>query len=370
MILARNGQESLSLLCYKQTDTIQIKKPDFPKVDAFWKDGETQLSRIVSDTGTYKYTIKANHCEYEGFVSVIGTKGPSYHLDSVFCQGDNISEHLYIKDHGDYQLIKINDTTKWLAWLQDSLITFNWSAHGGMCRFSDTLKAPISGYWSREGFDSSICEGNTIELKVFTNSYKLVWNNGHEGRKQQVSAPGTYVLTASIFNCSYSSEFNISMLQKPINIIDTTVCNFDNPLFYEVSDTFNVLWSTGENANSIAVIDSGYYWFVAKTENCEFSDSFQVIKDCPPQLYIPNAFTPGTDYLNPTFIAKGTEIEGYEMRIYAQNGQRVFYTNNLKEGWDGTVRFEPAPVGTYYYVITYTLNGESRVESGNLVLLR
>ncbi|MGB0430785.1 MAG: gliding motility-associated C-terminal domain-containing protein, partial [Bacteroidia bacterium] len=370
MILAQKEQENFSVLCYKQLDTIQIKKPDYPKVDAFWNDGETQLSRIVTDTGTYNFTLKTAHCKYDGAIAVIGTKGPIYHLDSVFCQGDNISDHLNIIHPGDYQLIKINDTTKWLAWLQDSLITFNWSAQVGMCRFYDTLKAPISGYWSREGFDSTICEGDTIELKVFTNSYKLVWSNGHEGRKLKVYSPGTVVLNASAANCSYSNEYNISMIERALPIKDTTVCNFDPPLHYKVNDMFSVLWNTGESSNSIMVNDSGHYWFVAKTENCEFLDTFQVTRDCPPQLYIPNAFTPGADNLNPTFIAKGTEIENYEMRIYAQNGQRVFYTKNLSEGWDGTVRFEPAPLGTYYYVITYTLKGESRVESGNLSLIK
>jgi gliding motility-associated-like protein len=295
---------------------------------------------------------------------------PLYTLDTNLCKNDLVINNIEIRRFTDFYVAAINGQEARSYQLHDSFIRLHWANPDSSCFYTDTIPAPISSIWNFEDKQAELCEGDSIELIGPVSTFEYSWSTGEKSDSINISNGGDYSLRARLNGCQYTLNYLVSETRSPKAINDTTVCNFDNPLFYEINDTFNVFWSTGENANSISVNDSGHFWFVAKTENCEFSDTFQVIRDCPPQLYIPNAFTPGTDNLNPTFIARGTEIEGYEMRIYAQNGQRVFHTNNLNEGWDGTVRFEPAPIGTYYYVISYTLNGEARVESGNLNLIK
>jgi gliding motility-associated-like protein len=56
-------------------------------------------------------------------------------------------------------------------------------------------------------------------------------------------------------------------------------------------------------------------------------------------FYIPNAFTPtNDDGINDYFNGTGIGIEKYEMWVYDRWGERVFYTDDIKKGWDGRVQ--------------------------------
>ncbi|MFT6747045.1 MAG: gliding motility-associated-like protein, partial [Glaciecola sp.] len=59
------------------------------------------------------------------------------------------------------------------------------------------------------------------------------------------------------------------------------------------------------------------------------------------QLYVPNAFTPGTksDGLNDTFYPKGRNwaLDNYEFLVLDRWGNLIFQTTTIGHGWDGTV---------------------------------
>ncbi len=56
-------------------------------------------------------------------------------------------------------------------------------------------------------------------------------------------------------------------------------------------------------------------------------------------FYIPNAFTPdNNDGINDYFNGKGYGIATYEMWIFDRWGEKVFYTDDLAKGWDGSVK--------------------------------
>jgi gliding motility-associated-like protein len=56
-------------------------------------------------------------------------------------------------------------------------------------------------------------------------------------------------------------------------------------------------------------------------------------------FYIPNAFTPSNDDgINDYFNGTGIGIDKYEMWVFDRWGERVFYTDDIKKGWDGRVQ--------------------------------
>lgn len=56
-------------------------------------------------------------------------------------------------------------------------------------------------------------------------------------------------------------------------------------------------------------------------------------------FYIPNAFTPSNDDgINDYFNGTGIGIAKYEMWVFDRWGERVFYTDDIKKGWDGRVQ--------------------------------
>jgi len=72
-------------------------------------------------------------------------------------------------------------------------------------------------------------------------------------------------------------------------------------------------------------------------------------------VYIPNVFTPDGNGLNDIFTPFGIGImeDEYQMLIYDRWGNLIFTSNNLKVGWDGSVKGDPHPKdGVFIYKIT------------------
>jgi gliding motility-associated-like protein len=85
-------------------------------------------------------------------------------------------------------------------------------------------------------------------------------------------------------------------------------------------------------------------------------------------LTIPNVFTPNADGINDFFEI--TNLEHYpnsQMVIFNRNGKKVFeHSDYFGNWWDGGNH----PVGTYYYVLTYTRQGNRRQTQGIITIIR
>ncbi len=91
-----------------------------------------------------------------------------------------------------------------------------------------------------------------------------------------------------------------------------------------------------------------------------------------PVIYIPNAFSPGSNVgVNETF--KPTLIysdpHDYKMTIFNRWGAEIFSTNDPNIGWDGTEHGEPATMGGYAYLIQFMSDDGVLVQNQGIVLL-
>lgn len=90
-------------------------------------------------------------------------------------------------------------------------------------------------------------------------------------------------------------------------------------------------------------------------------------------IYIPNSFTPNGNGLNNTFAPKsGGWIKDYQMWIYSEKGQQLYYTKSFYPGWNGTVQSDSGkicPEGQYLYrIITHDTCGNQHSYTGYLYL--
>lgn len=69
------------------------------------------------------------------------------------------------------------------------------------------------------------------------------------------------------------------------------------------------------------------------------------------KIIIPNAFTPNGKGGNEIFKAEGYSIANFKMGIYTRWGQKLFETDDISKGWDGTFNGKPCPEGVYVYMI-------------------
>ncbi|MEC5145083.1 PKD domain-containing protein [Chitinophaga sp. 180180018-2] len=139
-------------------------------------------------------------------------------------------------------------------------------------------------------------------------------------------------------------------------------------------------WSpaTGLNdpyiADPVAVLqkDQQYRLTLTSPEGCTDQASVNVKVYKGPEFYVPNAFTPNGDGRNDLFrvIAAGVPTLDF-FCIWDRWGQEVYRSNTLPGGWDGRWQGQPAPTGTYVWMVQgvdYTGRRFSR--KGTVTLIR
>ncbi|MDR2907038.1 MAG: gliding motility-associated C-terminal domain-containing protein [Bacteroidales bacterium] len=69
-------------------------------------------------------------------------------------------------------------------------------------------------------------------------------------------------------------------------------------------------------------------------------------------------------------IYKPRMNDNMQFRIFNRFGQMIFSTNQPQEGWDGTFKGKPQPMGAYVYLFTITRNGITTTKRGAFTLIR
>ncbi len=88
-------------------------------------------------------------------------------------------------------------------------------------------------------------------------------------------------------------------------------------------------------------------------------------------VFVPDAFTPNGDGNNDILEAKSEQLQSFNMSVMNRWGVVVFHSDDIAKGWDGTVEGANAPVGYYYYKMTFVDDINQTVEkSGTFMLLR
>jgi len=110
---------------------------------------------------------------------------------------------------------------------------------------------------------------------------------------------------------------------------------------------------------------------IANAGNCQ--DSF-IQKVCVKEvtdLVIPSAFSPNGDGVNDIFKIDYATFLYSSMAIYTRWGERVFYTEDIKTGWDGYYQGKLCPMDYYVYVFKYKgKKTANKIAKGVLYLIR
>lgn len=90
-----------------------------------------------------------------------------------------------------------------------------------------------------------------------------------------------------------------------------------------------------------------------------------------PVLDVPNAFTPRRFGINSVVQVKGFGIAKMTFRIYNRWGEKVFETNNINAGWDGTYKGALQPMDVYAYTLDAVFSdGTKATKTGDITLIR
>ncbi|HBG70424.1 MAG: hypothetical protein A2W93_09215 [Bacteroidetes bacterium GWF2_43_63] len=222
-----------------------------------------------------------------------------------------------------------------------------------------------------------------------TPPYSYNWSNGQNTEDLTGLCQGNYLVTISdAHNCELPKSLNIE-----VDYI------YDNVEAWTDDDTIYAGQSTLIHASGISAVD--YSWspagsladsHSATTEasplqtttysvylddgfGCTYTDTVRIVVldvYCfDPYIFIPNSFTPNGDGVNDVLYIRSRYIEQMYFVIFDRWGEKVFETNDLRSGWDGTFRgqlLEPAVFD--YYLEIDCFNKVQFIKKGNITLLR
>jgi gliding motility-associated-like protein len=265
-------------------------------------------------------------------------------------------------------------------------ITNNYNCSLSLQKVVTTLPLPLATYTINK---VKICENDAITFNgiVAGNVNNYIWNfgdtsiiNGNLSIMHTYLNKGNYT-TSLIVNDKYCGsdtfERNIIVVALPRPKLgpDVTLCNDEKVTLYgDSSVLYNYNWSTGETTPSI--IYTGLTNTIILTETndiCVARDTIniKVLASC--KVYMPTAFTPNGDNVNDLLSGLNTDLATeYKMEVFDRLGQRVFYTINPLQGWDGKYKGQLSPVGTYVWKLQFKEHNAKELLhlKGTCVLLR
>ena len=154
--------------------------------------------------------------------------------------------------------------------------------------------------------------------------------------------------------------------------IDSAICPVDDKILLETLNPNGKWYGSGIDLNNFfhpKVAGPGEHMlYYVMEENCNETDSILINLDCELQIYIPNTFTPNTDSWNDLFVIKSNGyLEWFELNIYNRWGEKLYFTDDINDYWNGKFKNQVVQTGVYTYLVkAFGSDGETLIKSGHV----
>ena len=227
-------------------------------------------------------------------------------------------------------------------------------------------------------------------LRKYDGSY--LWDFGDGDTSHQFSPnhvykdTGTYTVTLTVVDtnscnarATYSKKIRVSIAPNGACNIKITPCKPGVDFVFDINNYDSIIWDFGDGSkiertggvdlkkyfDANGVLKRNYQYFagqyeakfVIKNRSSGCTDTLkipvQVNTDSTHEVKIANVFTPNGDGKNDCFRVFGIapDCEEAEIRIFNRWGERVYYSKDLSNCWNGKVNNKgpELPSGTYFY---------------------
>ena len=352
----------------------------------------------VSNTtgGTYTFTPNAGQCGTVTSVSISVTPNTtpafSFGPTLTICSGGNVPSLPTTSDNG------INGTWSPATVSNTASGTYTFTPAAGVCAPTVTFTVTVNPIVTPAfGFNlnQSICIGGTVPQLVTTstNGVAGTWSPATVNNQSN----GTYTFTPSSGQCANSVTLTVQVNPVPSVTVrtDTTVndgsiipatlfitspanppvtltwTNSNPAIGLTGTGTGNVPQFTATNPGNANI--SGTITVTPTINGCAGTARTYVVTVRPLDkgVFVPNVFSPNNDGKNDKLMIYGNYIRQVEMRVFNQWGEQVALLNSQSQGWDGTHRNKPQPVGVYVYVLRAVMTDGRVVDlKGSVTLVR
>ena len=219
---------------------------------------------------------------------------------------------------------------------------------------------------------TTLCPGASDTLHSYSNTNSIVWipaqglsSDKGEFVTAMPASSSTYTVTGS--NECGSASVTTEVIFSPIPLISIkakdvfVTLGFGDTL--RASGGVSYTWSPGDGLsctncfNPLAkpIKTTTYIVTGIDANQCVSSDTLKVVVVCD-NVFVPDAFSPNGDGKNDSLLIHSYCIEKLtRFDIYNRWGQKVFETNDITKGWDGTFKNEKLDPDVYFYFLEATL---------------
>lgn len=246
--------------------------------------------------------------------------------------------------------------------------------------------------------DFIACEGDTISLFVLdpNSQFTYTWTPSSSVLTGQGTGSIQAVVTGDLVfsvvsttpeGCSSSDEVLISVSSLSADQLQATaqppiiVIGQSSQLNVQPSG-YSYQWSPSQSLDNSSIqsplanpTETTTYNVTVADGECVYGTTVTLrVVDfvCgPPSIYIANAYTPNGDGRNDLIAVRGNNLTEVYLAIFDRWGEKVFETDQVNAGWDGTFRGRALDPDVYvYYLRALCAGGEEYTDQGNITLIR
>ena len=337
----------------------------------------TYTVKLISGNGTYSDSVTKT-------VIVLPNHSQLKTITGSFCPGDSVN--LIVSGAGGVKFSwspgsLLSDSTDSSVWAHpkfDTTFVVTIINNGG-CTMSDSFIVKLSHLAPINlGGNRTSC---TEPIPLSPGQYPgltYLWSTGDNSDTIYVKQSGKYWLKVNRKGCAASDTAVVTILAPAEfdndNLHNTLFCSDDSSLTLDAGSAYKYLWSPGgDTTQKIRVDSSGSYTVqITSPDGCKATKTIFITDQCTPYLFVPDAFTPNGNNLNDQFKPISRyPLEKYDMKIYNRWGERLFQSNDINIGWDGSFKNQLCPENVYLYIILYKFPYEiEQMKSGTVTLLR
>ncbi|MDQ3101429.1 MAG: gliding motility-associated C-terminal domain-containing protein, partial [Bacteroidota bacterium] len=243
-----------------------------------WHDGSTAATFSSAVPGNISVTVSIGDCSASDEMTLSVVEGAIADLgaDAILCEGTILA--LDVAQPQATYLWENGATTAQRTITEPG--TFWVNIYRNDCMDTDTIEVALFDPTLVDlGNDISICPGTSLTVPSPIPNGINTWSTGSGAASITISEAGSYWLNVDLDGCVASDTIEITMIELTEADLgdDRTICTGEEITLSIDPGIASILWSTGENTDSITVSETGTYTVTLESQGCISEDSMELI---------------------------------------------------------------------------------------------
>ena len=249
--------------------------------------------------------------------------------------------------------------------------SYTFTPLSNICASSTIIQVIVNSASAPSIPDQTICLGESATLDAI-GSGTYVWSDGiQNGVPFYPTSTAIYTLTTTQLGCSSTSQVTVFVDSPTTASLSADVLTGLPPL--QVNFTNNstsgtqFYWDFGNGLNTtlnttigqtMTYNQIGTYQVVLSSSAgvCENSDTvlIEVIPFAPPEIIVPNVFTPNGDNVNDSIVVTTKFTKTFHAIIVNRWGDFIYEITTINGSWDGKYKSQDCTEGVYFLLYDAT----------------